>query len=99
MNDTPPWDGKILEDVKVEKTDDDCESYVPDYVNAPPHYRSCKIEPIDVIEAWGLDFCLGNCIKYIARHGKKASALLDLQKARWYLDRAISNMEKESNDG
>ena len=27
-------------------------------------------EAIKVIEAWGLDFCLGNAVKYISRAGK-----------------------------
>ena len=52
-----------------------------------------------MIEAWQLDFCLGNAVKYIARAGKKdkpgASAheagYEDLQKALWYLQRAIKN--------
>ena len=47
---------------------------------------------IDAIEAWGLGFCLGNAIKYIARAGKKdpAKTLEDLRKARWYLEREIA---------
>lgn len=66
-------------------------------VNHPPHYGGADnpYEAIKVIEAWGLGFCLGNCVKYIARAGKKDASLRgtlqDLEKARWYLDREISN--------
>ena len=63
-----------------------------DEVNAPAHYRAGDTyETIRVIEAWELNYNLGNCIKYISRAGKKGSYITDLQKARWYLDREISN--------
>lgn len=60
-------------------------------MNHPQHYKHGGIETIDVIEAWGLGFCLGNAVKYISRAGKKnpGTAVEDLQKARWYLDREI----------
>jgi hypothetical protein len=64
-----------------------------DIINQPAHYTTSDIEPIDVIEAWKLGFCLGNTVKYIARHEHKGTALVDLKKARWYLDRAIQKME------
>jgi hypothetical protein len=43
-------------------------------VNHPQHYGGdTTYEVIKVLEAWGLDksFCLGNAVKYIARHDKK----------------------------
>jgi Protein of unknwon function (DUF3310) len=61
----------------------------PDMVNKPPHYTDGGIEVIDFIEAKGLDYHLGNVIKYVSRAGKKAGALEDLKKAQWYLTRAI----------
>jgi hypothetical protein len=67
-------------------------------VSHPPHYggEGNPYEAIKVIEAWKLDFSLGNVIKYISRAGKKNPSLIeDLKKARWYLDRFISNLEKE----
>jgi hypothetical protein len=66
-----------------------------DPVNHPDHYNSSAYEAIDVITAWGLGFCLGNTVKYISRAGKKdpAKKLEDLQKARWYLNREIRNIE------
>lgn len=65
-------------------------------VNHPAHYGGADnpYEAIKVIEAWGLGFCLGNTIKYIARAGKKDSTVQDLKKARWYLDREITKLEK-----
>lgn len=68
----------------------------PDVVNHPPHYKSGGIEAIDVIEAFQLDFRLGSVIKYVLRADKKGTRELDLQKARWYLDRVISGAEAAS---
>lgn len=66
-------------------------------VDHPYHYggKDNPFEAIKVIEAWRLGFCLGNCVKYIARAGKKGSRSEDLKKARWYLDRAIDRLNKE----
>ncbi len=67
-------------------------------VDHPAHYggEDNVYEAIKVIEAWNLGFCLGNSVKYIARAGLKdrAKVIEDLKKARWYLDREISNLEK-----
>ena len=65
------------------------ESFLMDLINEPPHYTDGGIETIDFIEAKGLDYNLGNVVKYISRAGKKGPAMDDLQKARWYLNRAI----------
>ena len=61
-----------------------------DNVNHPAHYggEADPYEAIKVIEAWGLGFHLGNAVKYIARAGKKGDMSEDLEKARWYIDRA-----------
>ena len=62
-----------------------------DPVNRPSHYtEGRKFETIEVIEDWGLGFCLGNTVKYISRAGRKLDHLEDLKKARWYLDREIA---------
>lgn len=70
-------------------------------VDHPAHYGGADnpYEAIKVIEAWGLNFNLGNTAKYISRTGKKGSAIRDLRKARWYLDREISNQEKLNAEG
>lgn len=71
-----------------------------DAVNHPAHYTKTKVEPIDPIEAWAetwpvkVAFHLGNVVKYIARAGLKGNTLEDLKKAQWYLNRAISKLEK-----
>lgn len=65
-------------------------------VNHPEHYGGdTTYEAIKVIEAWRLDFCLGNTVKYISRAGKKdpAKELEDLKKAEWYLQRRIKQLE------
>lgn len=70
-------------------------------VDHPAHYGGADnpYEAIKVIEAWGLGFCLGNTVKYIARAGKKDATVQDLKKARWYLNREIANTEKASAEG
>ena len=65
-------------------------------VDHPEHYNQGKIEVIDAIEDWGLDFNEGNVVKYVARHRHKVNPLEDLKKAKWYLDRLISKHEKEN---
>ena len=67
-----------------------------DVINNPPHYTFSKIQTIDAIEAWGLDFHLGNAIKYISRAQHKGRYLEDLEKAQWYVARAIAKAKGES---
>jgi hypothetical protein len=64
-----------------------------DMVNNPPHYVTGGVEVIDFIDAKGLDYHLGNVVKYVARSDKKGNVLEDLKKARWYLNRAIAARE------
>lgn len=76
-----------------------------DNINHPKHYIEGKIETIDFIEDKGLNFNLGNVVKYISRAGKKKSkgisqetkALEDLKKAQWYLNREIERRIKNTN--
>ena len=65
-------------------------------VDHPNHYQSeSGLEVIDVIKAFTSElsgeeaFCIGNAIKYICRYSKK-NGVEDLEKAKWYIDRAIS---------
>lgn len=65
-------------------------------VHHPTHYGGDTVyETIKVIEAWGLDFHLGNAIKYISRAGKKEKdkEIQDLQKAAWYINRKIESLK------
>lgn len=75
------------------------EAVKPDLVNRPVHYTSSGIECIDAMTAaFGVetvkDFCLCNCFKYLWRHRNK-NGVEDLKKARWYLNRLITEMEVE----
>lgn len=69
-----------------------------DPVNHPSHYTDGKIEVIDYIEDKGLGFCLGNAVKYISRAGKKdpEKEIEDLQKAAWYINHRIEELEEEN---
>lgn len=64
-------------------------------VNHPQHYggKDNPYEAIKVIEAWNLNFCLGNTVKYISRAEHKSNKLEDLKKAAWYLSHEIDNLE------
>ena len=66
-------------------------------VNHPIHYggKDNIYEAIKVIEAWNLDFCLGNIIKYISRSGNKNKEIEDLEKAEWYLNRKIQQLKNK----
>jgi Protein of unknwon function (DUF3310) len=65
-----------------------------DPVNHPAHYKAGGIETIDFIEAKGLNYRLGNVVKYITRADHKGNRKQDLEKAMWYLKREI-----ETNQG
>lgn len=67
----------------------------PDPVSHPPHYTShpSGIECIQITEHMG--FNLGNAVKYIWRSDLKNSAIEDLKKAAWYIQREIEKREKE----
>lgn len=64
-------------------------------VHRPSHYVDGRsMQPIDVIEDWGLDkdHYLANVLKYISRYGRKGSGddpKLCLRKAMFYLNRRI----------
>lgn len=67
----------------------------PDQVNHPSHYTFGKYEVIDVLQDWfPADPLLWQVGKYIARSSRKGKMLEDLQKARFYLERKISELEK-----
>jgi len=77
---TLPMFNLIKEQIKKEQ---------PDMVNSPPHYTAGGIETIDFIEAKGLNYNLGNAVKYITRAGLKGDRVEDLKKAKWYIEREI----------
>nr|DAL43021.1 MAG TPA_asm: nucelotide kinase [Caudoviricetes sp.] len=69
-----------------------------DVVHKPKHYTYGDIEVIDYIEQVTknykpeLAFAIGNAIKYISRANHK-NGKEDLDKSRWYLNRAFENWE------
>lgn len=63
------------------------------------HYKQGKIEVIDLIDAYNLNFNLGNAVKYIARCNYKdngSSKVNDLRKAIWYIEREIEKSTQHS---
>ena len=78
---------------EVKKADDGM-MIRPDYYNPDSAY-----EPRKVIKSWGLDWNLGNAVKYIARCGKKAnnSKLIDLEKAMTYIGFEIEDDNEVKN--
>ena len=64
-----------------------------DPVNHPAHYKAGGIETIDFIEAKGLNYRLGNVVKYITRADHKGNRKQDLEKAMWYLKREIEQIQ------
>jgi hypothetical protein len=66
-----------------------------DMVDHPKHYTDTPfgLEVIEITRHY--NFCLGNALKYILRAGKKWDDIEDLKKAVWYLNREISDREKE----
>ena len=74
------------------------EMTLDDKVNHPSHYMYGDIEVVDFIEQVTKDykpelaFAIGNAIKYISRANRK-NGKEDLDKARWYLNRAFEKWE------
>jgi Protein of unknwon function (DUF3310) len=67
-------------------------------VSNPAHYTFGKIEVIEALEDWSLDFHKANAVKYIVRAGKKDpnTEVEDLEKAIWYLRRKIEVLQASS---
>lgn len=69
-------------------------------VDHPKHYNelpakcdSCgdSIECIEVVRH--MNFNLGNVVKYVWRAGEKGNTIQDLQKAKWYLEDEIHQLQ------
>jgi len=59
----------------------------------PQHYKTDnEFDVIDVCKAYSLNFNRGNMVKYICRAGKKQDELMDLLKAKEYLEREIKHL-------
>jgi hypothetical protein len=71
-----------------------------DPVNRPAHYNQGGVECIEYIrqvlgEEGFKNYCLGNTIKYIHRHGYKGNPQEDLKKATYYLNKAVTTLEEK----
>lgn len=72
-------------------------------VNNPPHYNTTGLETIEIIkgamkpEAF-YGFLQGNILKYVCRYMFKGMAYKDLCKAKWYLDRLITEIGSTNAD-
>ena len=83
-----------------QETDVFLEEKSTDVVSNPSHYTYANIEIIDIVEQItsqypsDVAFAIGNVVKYVSRapHKNKSE---DLNKAMWYLQRAIDKYDKE----
>ena len=74
------------------------EAPTPNAVDNPSHYNNGSIECIDYLKdnlSWEgyTGYLEGNCKKYLHRWRLKQKPIEDLKKARWYLERLISELE------
>ncbi|MDW4141580.1 DUF3310 domain-containing protein [Staphylococcus saprophyticus] len=73
--------------------------YAEDMVNHPSYYNYGDIEVINFIEQVtkhynpNVAYHIGNAIKYLARSPHK-NGKEDIDKARWYIERAFENWDK-----
>lgn len=68
-------------------------------ISRPSHYcAGRKYEPRKVIADWGLNFNLGNAIKYISRAGKKGDKTEDLRKTIQYIEFELEEIENASKE-
>ena len=68
---------------------------VDNMVVHPPHYTFSKYEVKDIIREWGMNFALGSAIKYVARCEHKGNKRQDLEKAIFFIQDELNNMDNE----
>lgn len=87
-------------DDRLEQDLNECIGHGVDVVNHPSHYTKGRIECIDAIDSAttgksGVEaVCVANVIKYLWRYEEK-NGLEDVKKAKWYLNKLISEMESK----
>jgi len=63
------------------------------------HYKTHSIQPIEVIQEYGLSFACGNAVKYVlrtkdsAKLTPRAKRIEDLEKAKHYLELEIGHLK------
>jgi hypothetical protein len=68
-------------------------NYQFDIVQKPKHYTDTGIEHSDVVEAWNMDYFIGNCTKYLCRWEKKAN-----EEYQAKITRPADQVESEVSD-
>lgn len=93
------WFKQNVESESEDKNEDE-EVSDKEMVNHPPHYNQGKFETIDIIEdiVAGYDdpveaYLVGTTLKYLARAPFKNAKKQDLEKAEFYLKRAIDRQQ------
>lgn len=80
------------------EVEDSCKKAHFDVIEHPKHYNAGKYEVFPVLLDWFPDRpILWQVGKYIARAFHKGNPLVDLKKARWYLDKQIELLEGKKN--
>lgn len=97
--DAPPRCRPVVEVVEGPQTvthNNTSQAYDP----PPSHYDGGSIDGWAIVDSFGLDFYLGNAMKYIIRCGKKdiAPVLDDLIKARNYINKRIQLEERKNGN-
>ncbi len=70
----------------------------PTNTRGPSYYRRGSIPVWDFIRDQGLNFHLGNAVKYICRAGYKESKIQDLTKAIHYLQNELEHTINNPDD-
>lgn len=81
-------------------TDSGAPRYQTNHVTPTPSVPEPEYRMLEAGEkiAEGMNFCLGNAVKYIWRADLKGEAIQDLEKAKWYLDREIERRKKQASE-
>lgn len=94
-------DGITVTDIEVLGEDVSDDTPEPDMVNTPPHYKQYSFEPIDIITEVvkeyppEIGFHIGTTLKYLFRSPFKGKQEEDINKAAYYLARAIKELTDE----
>lgn len=69
-----------------------------DPIHHPAHYTQGSVEVWDFIHEQGLDYFLGNAMKYICRAGKKSpdTKVEDILKAISYLEKEVKILQEST---
>ena len=71
-----------------------------DYQIGGDHYKNMAVEPWDVVDTWPIEQRIGvyrhGVMKYVMRMGSKDEQVQELKKARHYLHKLITVLEKNT---